>query len=94
MPIYINIVNFQFCRAAHIGSMAHLAMLVTTPTEPHKTEQKTTKACHKGIKKLRFLDDFGVSIYYQEKGLEAKNIALNLELSQSRCINLFNNMIK
>ncbi len=35
-------------------------------TEPHKTVQKTTKACHKGIKKLRFLDDFGVfSAYYK-----------------------------
>ena len=35
-------------------------------TEPHKTIQKTTKACHKGIKKPRFLYDFGVfSAYYK-----------------------------
>ena len=35
-------------------------------TDPHKTIQKTTKACHKGIKKLRFLYDFGVfSAYYK-----------------------------
>ncbi len=40
--------------------------VITLSTEPQKTIQKTTKACHKGIKKLRFLDDFGVfSAYYK-----------------------------
>ena len=39
---------------------------IAPPTHTHNPIQKTTKACHKGIKKLRFLDDFGVfSAYYK-----------------------------
>jgi hypothetical protein len=48
-----------------LGLLDHFSHL-RTPTEPHKKIKKTTKACHKGIKKLQFLGDFGVfSAYYR-----------------------------
>ncbi len=37
---------------------------IAPPTHKHNPTQKTTKACHRGIKKLRFLDDFGVFSFW------------------------------
>ena len=62
---------------------------IILPTEPHISLQKTTKACHKGIKKLRFLYDFGVFSAWDCRLRFTAPTYLNGVLTQSFSTNRF-----